>query len=444
MQPIVTLLAHRPAVCTDRSTTLQLLVTVRAPMAASDKPPTLNLGLCIDRSGSMEGVAMQRALDAARHLVRQLQATDYINIVAFDSVVEVAASCRVVGKDTRPLEKRLGEITARGCTALHQGWLESACQTNSGAARGRLNRVLLLSDGQANEGLIDPFRIASQVADWHRRGVSTTTIGLGEGYNEDLLCKMARAGNGNFYHVRTPQEIVSTFSMELRGMFSTYGQAVSMKIAPKGGVELLRVVNPLEPEADGSLSLADLVYGAPIELVFEFLVPEVAAEQELCRFDLSWTNVHTGERFTTEHALTLPAVPHGQLSEFPLHPEVAHKRLLQQSARLLEKAVHQIAEHDIDGAGKTIRFGLEALEEAQGEGDRQLEDAAVQFRQLLASLARGASNDARKQATFYSSVVSSSSLILTGPMRDFLALPVEQRTEEKLRELIERAAGSQT
>lgn len=435
MRPTVELLAYQPAVCNDRSTNLQLLVRLRAPQPRrGSHRPCLNVGLAIDHSGSMNGLPLQRALQAGEHLITRLEETDYLSLVAFNSGVSVLSGCGMVGPDPRSLIIELLRLQACGGTALHQGWLEGCHQTEKGAGIGKLSRVLLLSDGEANQGLTNPARIAAQVAEWQRRGITTSTIGLGEGYNEDLLSAMARAGNGSFYHVRTPEDIVSTFQVELQGMALTFGQAVSLGIEARNGVELLRVINPLDMTRSGRWCLADLVHGCPIDVVLEFLVPEMAAEVDLCDFRLAWTEVATGQRHSLHETLRLPVVPHGQLSEFPVNEEVAQKRALQISARIMRDAIDLLDRQDRTAATKALNFGLHVLAEA-GRAP-ELDDASKQFQRLLSDLERGAVGSARKEARFYSGSVSLGSVMISSGIREFMALPPEQRTPEKMQELM--------
>ena len=57
-------------------------------------------------------------------------------------------------------------------------------------------RVILLSDGQANEGIVDQDQIAEQVRALANAGVTTTTVGIGVGFNEELMTAIANAGQG--------------------------------------------------------------------------------------------------------------------------------------------------------------------------------------------------------------------------------------------------------
>jgi Ca-activated chloride channel family protein len=92
-----------------------------------------------------------------------------------------------------------------GSTNLHGGWKEGGEQVGKNLVAGGLNRVLLLSDGLANVGETNLDAIATGVNRLAKEGVSTTTMGLGDDYNEDLLEAMAQSGDGNYYYIESPQ-----------------------------------------------------------------------------------------------------------------------------------------------------------------------------------------------------------------------------------------------
>ena len=444
MNPTVTCLAYRPAVCKDRATTVQVLLRLNAPrIEQRTRRPLLNLGIAIDRSGSMGGEPMQRAREAAAYLIRQLDPTDRVSVVAFDDQIDVLTPCRALGRAEGILEN-LDSLEARGGTDLHRGWSEACHQVEKGIERQRLNRVILLSDGQANTGITQAARIQAQVEQWQRKGISTSTVGLGLGYNEDLLAGMAQAGNGNFYHVNSPSEIETSFAVELSGLSRTYGTAVSLGIEGLAGVEILRVYNVLERTAKGRLKLADLVQGAPVEVVIELLVPAIERPQDLCQFRLAWTSSADGERHSIRQGFSLPVVPHGQLSEFPVNEEVYQKRAVQLAGRSLKEAVGFIDQRDYQAAKLSLKRGLEDLQEAQTSPE--LEDLRKQMEGLVLNLDQGHHNSVRKTATCSSRSIGYGSIVLSGipGLKEFMALPVDQRTPEKLRELTQFYEGLQS
>ncbi len=443
MNPTLQMTAYRPAVCSDRETTLQLLLRITAPVGnRRSHRPALNIGIALDRSGSMGGAPLEQAKDAASLLVRQLVPDDRVSIVAFDDVTEVSTPCLTVGSQADTILKRLSQIGARGSTALYQGWLDSCHQVQRGVEPTRLSRVLVLSDGQANVGLTEPSRIATQVADWQRQGISTSTVGLGLHYNEDLLSAMATAGSGNFYHVESPAELEAYFALELQGLCQTTGRDATLRLDCRSGVELLRVYNPLKKNSRSEWLLADLVQGHPLEVVLELRVPAQTSSVDLCRFHFEWTDLESGERRACEQGCRLPVVPFGQLDEFCLNTEVMQKRAIQIVAKALHAAVQQIDNNDTEAAKLTLRQGLETLKEA-GSSPEIIENTK-NLEKLLSELDGGSQTSVRKGAVSSASSISMSgfsSVVISGGFREFLALPEQERTPEKLAELTGMGSG---
>ncbi|MFN8613192.1 MAG: VWA domain-containing protein [Vulcanimicrobiota bacterium] len=437
MKPRIELLAHQPAVCSDSATTVQLLVRLRAPRPDLTRRPALNVGLSIDRSGSMSGEPMQRAIQAGCHVVQELHSSDTISVVAFNSLAQVVAPFQRA-EDRQGLLSRLSQLNAGGGTNLFQGWMESCRQVAEGGNQGRLSRVLLLSDGGANEGVCHPLRIAEEVARWQSRGVTTTTIGLGAHYNEDLMSAMARAGNGSFYHVQTPEEMVEAFQVEMMGLSATFGQAVSLGITPAQGVQVTRIYNVLDETPKGRLKLSDLVHGCPISVVVELEVEPQSQERDLCRVRLAWTEVESEVRRSTTVGLRLPVVPRGALSEFPFNAEVAQQRALKLSARLISNAIEKIDAKDRPGALAALEMALDVLNEA--DACAEIEQVSQQIARLRQQVENGELGVARKAASYSSSSISMGSVVMSGFIKAFLALPAEERTPEKLEEL-RRAHG---
>ena len=111
-------------------------------------------------------------------------------LVQFDNRVERLWPA-VPLRDGDSVRSAIGRIECGGTTNLHGGWLHGA-DSLAGLAGEGLKRVILLSDGCANEGLTDTDDIAKQCAQWAARGISTSTYGLGQSFNEHLMVNMAR------------------------------------------------------------------------------------------------------------------------------------------------------------------------------------------------------------------------------------------------------------
>jgi len=158
---------------------LALRVQARANTVAARLP--LNLAIVLDRSGSMGGAKLERAQAAACRAVDQLQAGDRLAVVTFDDEVEVVVPSGPVG-DPEAVKALIQGIRTGGSTALAAGWDVGMREVGRFVSAGALNRVLLLSDGQANIGLTDPEEIARRVKQGDALGVSTSALGVGDDY----------------------------------------------------------------------------------------------------------------------------------------------------------------------------------------------------------------------------------------------------------------------
>ncbi len=195
--------------------------------------PALNLALAIDVSGSMAGDKIDAARRAARAVAEALTERDRLSIIAFDSTAELLL-------DVRPMDRagRAAAITAiaglaeRGGTNLFDGWLLAAerVAVAMAAAPQASHRVLLLSDGQANEGVTEREEIARHAGALLERGVVTSALGIGNGYDEELLGAIAEAGGGNLHDAEHAPEIGEVVLGELQAGRAALVERVTLRV----------------------------------------------------------------------------------------------------------------------------------------------------------------------------------------------------------------------
>lgn len=215
------------------------------PGEAARRAPPLNLALCIDISGSMSGDKIVAARDAAMAVAATLSARDRLSIVAFDSVVEVLLDGRAMDAEGQALAATaIHRLQPRGGTNLFAGWVEAAQRVaataatlaQAGPGAGGTPRVLILSDGQANEGTTDPTEIAIHVGALLDRGVLTSALGIGEGYDERLLGAIAAAGGGNLHDAAGGREVSEVVLGELREGREALLERVVLRLAVPAGL----------------------------------------------------------------------------------------------------------------------------------------------------------------------------------------------------------------
>lgn len=221
--------------------TRHVLVEITAPPATEVATrPRVNVAFVLDRSGSMGGEnKITLAKDALRHGIERLARTDRFSVVVYDNEVEVVAPGRLADADAkREALHRLASIGPRGNTNLSGGWLRGAEQVASALDPEAVNRVLLLTDGLANEGITDRTDLERHASELRARGVSTSTFGVGEDFDERLLGAMADAGGGAFRFIGRPEEIPGLIGSEVGELLEVTARNVELRVAGPDGLRV--------------------------------------------------------------------------------------------------------------------------------------------------------------------------------------------------------------
>jgi Ca-activated chloride channel family protein len=136
-----------------------------------------------------------------------------------------------------------------------------------------LKRVILLSDGQANEGLTDPAAIAAQCAEQAALGITTSTYGLGHNFNEELMVAMGRAGGGNPYYGDTAEDLMEPFEQEFELLRNLLLRELRLEVRASDGVSV-EVLNGFQAAGVG-WRLPDLAWGSEAWALMRLTVPAV-------------------------------------------------------------------------------------------------------------------------------------------------------------------------
>jgi Ca-activated chloride channel homolog len=225
--------AHSPAV-------RHLTITITAPgrqAPAAERSPA-SVALVLDRSGSMDGRKIVMARTAVAHAIQLLNERDHLAVVVYDDEVEtVLASAPASNEVKTKARARLEQVEARGATNLSGGWFAGAGAV--GAVADRLSRVLLLTDGLANRGIVDPDALGTAAANFRREGIVTSTFGVGADFDEELLSRIATEGGGHFYFIESAAQIPDLLASELGETLETVARDVVLDLTSSTGVDAL-------------------------------------------------------------------------------------------------------------------------------------------------------------------------------------------------------------
>jgi Ca-activated chloride channel family protein len=259
-----------------------LLLELKGNAGISLERAPMNVSLVLDRSGSMSGAPLAYSKKVCQFVTDQMSQGDQLSLVAFDDeVLTVFAPQDVTHKDV--MKQKIETIQSGGYTNLSGGLLQGIQYVVQGKKDGSVNRVILLSDGHANEGITDRNKLQSIAKEFHSLGMGITTMGVGDGFDEELMEGIADHGGGNFYFIEKAEGIPEIFSKELDGLLSVVAQNVQLTIKPSETAEITKIYgyNAENTEKGMKLSLGDVFDQETKSILIEILCQEPTMTERL-------------------------------------------------------------------------------------------------------------------------------------------------------------------
>ncbi len=254
-----------------------LRVEITAPPSRAEmRRPAASLAFVIDRSGSMGGEKIALAKQAVLTAIDRLAADDRFAVVAYDDHIDVLVPSTVATPGARAAARdAVSRLDARGSTNLGEGWLRGCQQVAENLVAEGVNRVLLLTDGLANVGIVSTDELAGHAAELRRRGVATTTFGIGEDFDDGLLRAMADAGGGHFRYIENARQIPDHIAGEVGELLEVTARDVVLEVT---GSSLISVetLSPYPVDTSGErrrIRLGDLVADQVVEVVLRVRFP---------------------------------------------------------------------------------------------------------------------------------------------------------------------------
>jgi Ca-activated chloride channel family protein len=355
---------------------VSVLVELTAPSAPAADPgaarPARTLQVVLDRSGSMAGDRIQGAVASLLALVDRLDPADNFGLVTFNSSVELAVPARPL-RDKPAVKRAIAAVYADGNTDLSAGYLRGVQEARRvvGDVGGT---VLLISDGHANTGIVDPEQLRGIAGEAHRHGVTTTTLGWGLGYDERIMSAIARGGSGNELFAENSDTAVGLIGHEVEGLLTLTAQAAHMVIRPSSHVSRVRVINDLPTTAtdDGVMAeLGSFYDGETRKLVLTFAVPALAALglTEIATLVLSYVELPAAKQHTITVPLHVNVVPGDQAAGRITDPTVRTEVVYQQVQEAKRRASGHLTAGNSEAAMSDIHEAQELLKRQMSSAD---------------------------------------------------------------------------
>ena len=275
-----------------REAILQIGFTTAEVNERTDLRP-LNLVFVIDHSGSM-GAAdkMSRVKAALQMMIGKLRADDIVSIVIFDDTAEVLVPANRIG-DGNQLRRIIDSIRPDGSTNIHAGLMLGYKEAQKNFRKDATNRVILLTDGIANQGVTDPKQIATESSEFNGQGIDLSTIGVGLELNNDLLRTLAVTGHGLYHFVSDEKDIEKVFVTEVQSLISSVAKKVEVNVDYDANLEIEKIYGyaPRLHSNNVSIGLENMNSGLTQVVMMRFRVKNPSRNSYPVKVRLSYFDV---------------------------------------------------------------------------------------------------------------------------------------------------------
>jgi Ca-activated chloride channel family protein len=272
---------------------LQIDLAAEPSREAARRVP-VNAVLIIDRSGSMSGPKMERAKEAARALIEALGPKDRFAIVDFSDAARVLVQSTEATREAKAQAMAMiARVQAMGGTNLSAAFDAAGPQLSEGRQRGRVDKLFVASDGQANQGIF--ARPALLRLALERFGSATvSTFGIGEDYDEQFMTRLAVQAGGRARYVSDGAMLAQAFAAEFSRAAAAVAHDVRLDIRPFKNVVVQRVLG--FESAAGGVRLPDIAAGEERRVLVRLLVPPGRGTAELADIHLTWRDAAGAEQ----------------------------------------------------------------------------------------------------------------------------------------------------
>ncbi len=324
-----------------------------------------NIAIVLDKSGSMSGQKIEFARQAAIHAISQLNQDDIVSVVTYDNQVQIIVPSTKVTNKAR-INRLINGIKASGNTALFAGVSKGAAELRKFLSQNQVNRVILLSDGLANVGPKSPSELGQLGASLSKEGISVTTIGLGLGYNEDLMTQLAGFSDGNHAFVEKPSDLVKIFQYEFGDVLSVVAQDVNIIIECDDNIRPIRVLGRAGDIIGNKVSVRmnQLYSGQEKFILLEVEVPEHKANTnvDIASVKIDYNNLYTHSRQKLNDSASVTFSTSKQEVEESIDAEVYESSVEQVANEYSKKAVELRDKGDISGARAILNKSADYLQ----------------------------------------------------------------------------------
>jgi Ca-activated chloride channel family protein len=319
-----------------------------------------DLVIVLDRSGSMAGRKLEDARQAVMRLIDHLTAQDRLALVTYSNGVEAVFPLVYMDGDQRNrIRAAVQQIYSSGGTNLGGGLQQGIATLMQTPAAGRQRRVILISDGLANQGITDPTALGRMAAGAVEQNFAVSTVGVGYDFNEVLMTTIADHGAGRYYFLEDPKAFAQVFEQEFQATRNVAAAGLEIRVPLKNGMQVTHAGGYPVQIKDGWAVVhpGDLLSGQQRKLFLTLKVPtDREGDINLGTFDVTYQSNGEIHHLRSKEKLILACVADKKAVLSSIDQAAWGNQVVQEDYNLLkEKVADAIRKGEKGEALKQIR-----------------------------------------------------------------------------------------
>lgn len=306
--------------------------------------------LVVDVSGSMSSPAEERmgsgryegvrskldfVKNASEKLLDMMKNGDMLGVISFSDIAYLEYPLTSLTSSNRfEIKDRIRSLQTRGSTNISDALEKAYQQVPYDLRKTHHIKLLLLSDGEANNGITDIDSLATIVNGYKKNDVSISSIGVGLHYNSYFMENISTVSGGMFYHLENMSQLETIFTSELETMATLTTKQASIKIEGPEGIHISANLNGFQEEGNGVIYIGNMFYDQ--EVVVEIFTTERVSSFVDATFVVTYeyTDLHNLKK-SIQKQIRLPLVHENEMDNVVVNQEVVEivKQLIQANSK---------------------------------------------------------------------------------------------------------------
>ncbi|PLS14793.1 hypothetical protein CVD28_26190 [Bacillus sp. M6-12] len=284
-------------------------------------------------------------------------------------------------------------INTGGTTNISDGLEQAFRQLSLELFLSHHVKIILLSDGEANNGITDIDDLCTVVSRYRNDGASISTIGVGIDYNSFFMESIATSSGALFYHLDYMSKLEQILTQELETLAALTMKQAKLSIVLPKGMQREKNLNDYSEAASGTVYLGNVFEDQ--EILFECFTDEEGAASGIKNVEVILEfQDYKGTKHKNTIIISIPLVGEEDMDNVVIDEKVIEsvKTLMQSKAK--REAIRHFEDRNFEAIQSMDSSSFDKL---SNNYSMDVRDSLMEVKELQSSLSYDITEEKRSQ-----------------------------------------------